>query len=515
MSRIETSAFSVVIDERFADIRVLGTMIGARSVPETMVSPSMSIWTAEKEEEGSLAERLSAMIEGGGRIVERRPFEAAGMQGEYVLLEDRLIDEEDGLDVGWCRFRVLLDERDGDGYYCATAMCAAAELEAVGEAFLRMLASIEVRLTGEAASEARQRSDAMLDQTLDAAMEQMERAAAMMDAVNGECSGADESNNGPAASVFDAKQQWQSVLESEGLAEHGDSLLGLVRPMLVLTEAGEDRTLAAGLTRIGGGPDLPTEVEWPRNESGLYYNFLAQINLADLPLRAAPLPETGWLTFWSDTDLAGGLVRYFPPDAEQKPVRHQLAEDAEQIACAAAAMLVWSSEQQRLVANGPARGELSVRTEADGRLRFERAGVPVLALASEYEICDTPQLLRIDCAYSVPDDSPVYAPCGIDDPYSFTAGVREAMQIGDGPQHRMFGYDGCLLSAAERAAEHARAQGWAELAEAGDWFVLLALQSGGAAGFEFWDHGRFLYMANVKDTARGDFSRVYCMVESS
>jgi len=256
-------------------------------------------------------------------------------------------------------------------------------------------------------------------------------------------------------------------------------------PAIYLTEAGADDLRApAGRTRIGGGPDLPQGVEWPRDASGLHLNLLAQIDLADLPSHEAPLPERGLLSFFIGTEFADGRVLYSPADVAL--TRHALPDDAAEVSRAVAAMLGWDATLGRMVVERPGADGLTAEPDPDGRLRFFRDGAPVIALASEYEIAAKPQRLR-------------------------------ALATGDGPQHQMFGQAGTEAdgprSPVGRAAKHAIAQGWTDLVDPADWFVLLALRSGGEAGFEFNDHDTVIYLANARDTAKGDFTRAFAYID--
>jgi hypothetical protein len=120
-------------------------------------------------------------------------------------------------------------------------------------------------------------------------------------------------------------------MASFGLGEHAEELRALRRPsirLIVDAERHEDEDedeveddSAIGGSRIGGSPDLPPDVAWPRIE-GAPLAFLAQINLAEL--RGLPgaeeLPESGLLAFFYDAD---GRTNH---DAEGNwcwPVRHR------------------------------------------------------------------------------------------------------------------------------------------------------------------------------------------------
>ncbi|PED06970.1 YwqG family protein [Bacillus pseudomycoides] len=58
-----------------------------------------------------------------------------------------------------------------------------------------------------------------------------------------------------------------------------------------------------GNSRIGGYPDLPSSIEWPCDEDGEYWTFIAQINLAELPRQVVnELPQEGILYFFLGLD---------------------------------------------------------------------------------------------------------------------------------------------------------------------------------------------------------------------
>jgi hypothetical protein len=70
--------------------------------------------------------------------------------------------------------------------------------------------------------------------------------------------------------------------------------------LLVATDRSEDAT-----TRLGGMPNLPSEIEWPRWK-GKPLAFVAQIDLAALPIiENLCLPRNGALFFFYDGESGG------------------------------------------------------------------------------------------------------------------------------------------------------------------------------------------------------------------
>jgi len=92
---------------------------------------------------------------------------------------------------------------------------------------------------------------------------------------------------------------------------------------------------AVGATRLGGIPDLPTGVDWPRHD-GKPLAFLCQFRLADVSLATGELPKTGLLSFFAylTGDEQGlmleenrGAVLYSPH--EKKLARARVPDDLE------------------------------------------------------------------------------------------------------------------------------------------------------------------------------------------
>lgn len=95
------------------------------------------------------------------------------------------------------------------------------------------------------------------------------------------------------------------------------NLLNLARPCVrVVSERVDQSRLDLGESRIGGIPDLPVGMEWPRWQPPEYASnkygellpldspvplgFIAQIDLLSMPRVDDSLPSTGWLYFFYD-----------------------------------------------------------------------------------------------------------------------------------------------------------------------------------------------------------------------
>jgi uncharacterized protein YwqG len=97
----------------------------------------------------------------------------------------------------------------------------------------------------------------------------------------------------PITDAFD------SLLRSHDLLAHRESIVASSKPSLrmTLTEpSADDRA-----TRFGGLPILNKDIPWPSAKNFEPLGFLAQINLADLPINPFRLPPKGLLSFFYET----------------------------------------------------------------------------------------------------------------------------------------------------------------------------------------------------------------------
>lgn len=312
-----------------------------------------------------------------------------------------------------------------------------------------------------------------------------------------------------------------AAIKASGLNEKRDAIYALAMPAIRMIEAGEaDEEI--GQSRIGGGPDLAPDTLWPRDRQGFYYNFLAQINLSDIANRHEYLPKSGLISLFYGNDGDDWHVM-FNSDYHDF-IRHEIAEDAEDITFAAHNMVGWESDENgnyRRVVTTEKRGDIEAQLGADGCFTFYRDGQKLMAFASEYEIPRSCQKLKFLPCLCLPYyfDKDVWQDIDFRHSLDLAIAVRDEMTFGEGPQHQMFGTYVDAVSDMDRticvkAANYAKQQGWDDLKD-DDWFILCALQGGGEVDFQFWDLGCFIFAANRKDTIKGDFSRTYAAIDSS
>ncbi|WP_346893855.1 DUF1963 domain-containing protein [uncultured Roseibium sp.] len=94
-----------------------------------------------------------------------------------------------------------------------------------------------------------------------------------------------------------------------------DFVDGMSRPAVIAYRPYPPPRIRVGRSKVGGDPDLPAGMEWPRTVSdaryvkaGMPLHFMAQIDLSELPWRPQECPERGTLLFFArlDEDMLWG-----------------------------------------------------------------------------------------------------------------------------------------------------------------------------------------------------------------
>ena len=511
MKRIETPEFSIAVHPEFEHTRTFNGDMMFNMRTKTYFSPYISIGAKDAHLSLSPEEEMTKLL-GEKAAVERKNIYLAGMTGESAKTKGSLTDYDTGETKDWYGLEVLLVSADKMTWYQASAKTTLEDMAVTESAIAYMLDSIEINLSGAEAREAREAENARTMACIRELMEKGRNESALDTAVKQEAQ---------EASIDDVETRFKNAASAAGLCGRYSELRRVAVPALSLTEYGEPGIGDTGRSRVGGGPDLPEGIEWPRCDGAFHWNFLAQVNLGELPAFHEDMPKNGLLSFFTGEDYTRWKVLYFPAGTVLEA--HELPEDAEYMTITAHRMLSWDRDQERYIIDAADMNGLAVETDGSGRMFFTRGGEPVPVFSSEYDISWAARLLRIEQSLSIPSytntsldqDSEFYESAGLEDSEDALWEIKKSMGVGDGPQHQMFGLAEDMDGYRERAAEYACEQGWTDIAEPGGWFVLLKLASGGEANFSFSDYGDLIFMIHRADAAKGDFSRVHAFVVSS
>ena len=92
----------------------------------------------------------------------------------------------------------------------------------------------------------------------------------------------------------------KKLIHEHGLSKYQDNILATARPAIFLNL--EQSEIQNGQSKIGGVPDLPLSIPWPKDPSyNKYLCFILQINLAELPaFPENPFPKKGMLYLFAN-----------------------------------------------------------------------------------------------------------------------------------------------------------------------------------------------------------------------
>jgi uncharacterized protein YwqG len=94
-----------------------------------------------------------------------------------------------------------------------------------------------------------------------------------------------------------SKEAIIQLLEQAGLEQYKQAIASWIYSTAqLILEPVPDVSIPVGSSKVGGNPDLPEEVEWPRWKND-EMTFIAQINLAECPSELS-LPQSGLLSFF-------------------------------------------------------------------------------------------------------------------------------------------------------------------------------------------------------------------------
>jgi uncharacterized protein YwqG len=112
----------------------------------------------------------------------------------------------------------------------------------------------------------------------------------------------------------------------EGVTQ--EQLLSLLRPSISFDLEPKGKSVAPGVSKFGGLPDLPSSAKWPMLKSSSL-PFLVQINLRDVQAMDVEglLPKKGMLYFFCDTSPDFDGMRVVYEEASAKVAPRALPED--------------------------------------------------------------------------------------------------------------------------------------------------------------------------------------------
>jgi uncharacterized protein YwqG len=252
---------------------------------------------------------------------------------------------------------------------------------------------------------------------------------------------------------------WRRLLALEGLGELAGFVAPHVRPAVrLLTEPTGEPQL--GRSRVGGTPDLPADVAWPRHRN-VPLAFLAQLNLVEVSAAApaGPLPRTGHLWFFCDA------ARW-------------------DFSTAGSAVVLYRA----------------------GSARLQAAAAPDdLPSQSHFKCCS----VTMEFYEDMPDDEAadwLWTALGDDEGRTEAySELREYLNAGanEASPHKLLGFANTIQGTMESECVPA----------AHDWQLLLQVDSDGNAGMMWGDAGRVYFWIRVEDLRAARFDRTCTVLQ--
>jgi len=263
-----------------------------------------------------------------------------------------------------------------------------------------------------------------------------------------------------------------TAMADEAWAPYREAIRGLALRSVALQTTEPDDYRITGNTRFGGLPDLPADIDYPTftNYEGdtKGFQFIAQLNCAELAAHQEYLPRTGTLYFF----ISG-----------QESIEARVIHAVDSTALRSASTLDIDED--------------FIDDEAGIYPPFRVAAAPWVSVPSFYS------------SESIALGGGVLDP--LEEEYELTEALSGDLEKAAPvePVHAVNSYVFMQHDTPQIAAANAL-KGSPE-----DFMVLLRVSSDNNPGFCFWDAGEIFFVIHKSDLARGDFSNVYCGLESS
>ena len=273
------------------------------------------------------------------------------------------------------------------------------------------------------------------------------------------------------------------VIEAQGIQKYKTALLALLKRAVGFNLTDTEDYQQVGNHRFGGMPDLPKGMAYPKFEGGegkpYAYEFIAQINCADIASLQQYLPRTGMLYFFLTT------MHDIYHDAEESPVK----------------VIHYEGKVEDLVSGSTLSLEESDYYEMyDNAYEASKASPVVFCSAPAfYSIHQNDYLFKGAAAMLKEEEDFLY-----DEAYDC---FEEPLKATTPTTHTINGYG---------FSQHEYPEHSISLHHRGnpeDWVILLTVTSSGS--FQWGDAGDLFFVIHKSDLMQGNFSNVQCTMYSS
>jgi len=273
----------------------------------------------------------------------------------------------------------------------------------------------------------------------------------------------------------------EQVLDENKVEKYREALKALVKRAVGFKHQGEEDYKAIGSHRFGGMPDLPTHMQYPEyfddyDKKTYKYEFIAQINCAELEDFQNYLPRKGMLYFFLETihSIYGG---------HNNPCKVVYVEDVSNLV--SGRRFNFSKVDYYEMYDGGYTGFKVVAKKMNSAPSFYASYVNTHLFLGEAEV--------------LKDDEDF---------------LEEAYDIFEEPLNQKNEFEYAVNAYGFAQHEHPELQAALKRkGKAEDWIILLTVTSSGS--MQWGDAGDLFFTIHKSDLAKGDFSNVFVTMESS
>ncbi|MFB8372762.1 DUF1963 domain-containing protein [Paenibacillus taichungensis] len=300
----------------------------------------------------------------------------------------------------------------------------------------------------------------------------------------------------------------RKTLEEYGLGNAADLLLSSSRWGIRLDVSTIDEYRRTGNSRVGGNPDLPSNMKWPLTQDGVPMTFLAQLNLVDLTPYTpndgrGSLPERGMLYFFIGVDEPAYHIEHrviYEPDAHNLIRREPDGETA-------------LGEDDFVAHSVTVLPNLEFPTYAYiDSLALNAIAAPLsggtVAVEGEEGLYD--RYLEFESSWNHPSTQNWGGMFGYPDGQHPDAEHQALLQI---VLDEEYGYD--EQACEKKLTAHYGGDEKRTQQELADTLLLLKIDTHDAIGFQWWDCGELQFFIRKADLLAGRFDQTYCSLYSS
>lgn len=288
------------------------------------------------------------------------------------------------------------------------------------------------------------------------------------------------------------KKKLELIVRNNQFEHAIDYLKKFVRQGIRLSKKDMENYKEIGSSRIGGDPDLPSNVEWPLDSNGTPMTFLAQLRLHELSSHdeSSLLPEGGMLYFFVGVDEPSYHIEHKVLYLQEERLLETKRQPSPEVT-ALEEKFIGYRVTARATIEPPNYGYVEYEQVEDDEHDYEQYEELCFELTGENSsdiavLFGYPATQHGDCEYEA------------------------VLRLLTGEE-----YNYSVKAAMEQITAHLNGDSDKAELEVRNTLLLLALDSDQEIGFCWWDAGELQFYIRKEDLLARNFERTYCSLYSS